>query len=163
MHKDYPKDFATMLRGVAARLDSGEWTLHNSWHDVSADPRASQSVSFTIEPTKANQPAATETRSARCNHPSKYGRHLACNNDLPCDNPEHSEPDLVADKPWLSTKTCPNCKGSCFEDGNTNQPSCRVCGGKGVVPAEPSAPGRPLPAPDEGRRKRLFLVPGLRH
>ncbi len=49
-------------------------------------------------------------------------------------------------KPWLSTPTCPRCKGSCFEDGNTPQPMCTMCGGKGVVPqvAQASAEAAPV-------------------
>lgn len=39
---------------------------------------------------KADPPDRAEIEAKRCRRPSRYGRHLHCNNPLPCPNPEHS-------------------------------------------------------------------------
>jgi DNA-directed RNA polymerase subunit RPC12/RpoP len=51
---------------------------------------------------------------------------------------------------WPSRPTCPNCKGSCFEDGNTSQVRCRTCGGRGVVEPKPTEPALPTARLDGG-------------
>jgi hypothetical protein len=63
-------------------------------------------------------------------------------------------------EPWPSNTTCPNCKGSCFEDGNTNQVRCQTCGARGVVEPKPAEPdnchkcGKPAGASGVGRGER---------
>jgi hypothetical protein len=63
--KDFHLKFARMLRGMAARLESGEWSLDNAWHDMSSDPRAPEAVSFTVTPRRAVDRSEQEPQGAQ--------------------------------------------------------------------------------------------------
>lgn len=47
---DFNLRFATMLRGMASRLESGDWILEKSEHAVNINPKVTEQVSFTIKP-----------------------------------------------------------------------------------------------------------------